>query len=167
MSLASKLRHELVAMSLAMVYFGAWIGALLLVKQLVLAEYDIAFRHYSLALVGALILSKVVLILEHVPLGAWVRAQPPWVDLLLRTALYAAGVLLVLLLEHGLRERHAAGGFVAAVRDGLLHAKAPHVLANTICLSGALFIYNVLTVIRHQLGPGGLLQLFSRARPGS
>jgi hypothetical protein len=32
----------------------------------------IAFHHWSMAVIGALVLSKVVLVLEHVSLGAWV-----------------------------------------------------------------------------------------------
>ncbi len=167
MSLTSKLKHELKAVGIAMLYFGAWIGALLLVKQLVLAEYAIAFRHYSLALVGALILSKVVLILEHVPLGAWVRTRPAWVDVMLRTALYSIGVAVVLVLERGFEGRHEYGGIGAAIRGLFKQADAPHVLVNTLCLSAALFFYNVLTVVRHELGAGGLSRLFFRSRPGS
>ena len=29
--------------------------------------------------------------LEHVPLGAWIQARPAWVDIMLRTILYALG----------------------------------------------------------------------------
>jgi hypothetical protein len=79
MSLQQKLKHEIKALGLAMLYFGCWIAGLLLLKQLVLAEYQIAFHDWSLALIGALILSKVVLILEHVSLGAWIRTRPAWV----------------------------------------------------------------------------------------
>jgi hypothetical protein len=102
MAFAAKLKHELKAVGIATLYFGLWLGVLLLIKSLVLAEYRIAFHHWSLALVGALVLSKVVLL-----------------------------------------------------------------LANTICLSGALLGYNLLTVIRQHLGEGGLLRLFLERRPKS
>ena len=71
MSFAAKLKHELKAVGIATLYFGVWLGVLLAIKSLVLAE-----------------------------------------------------------------------------------------LANTICLSGALLGYNMLTVIRRYLGEGGLLRLF-------
>jgi hypothetical protein len=88
-----KLKHEVKALGLAALFFGCWIAALLVLKQLLLAEYRIEFHGISLALVGALILSKVVLVLDHVSLGGWVRAQPAWVDVVLRTAMYAIGVV--------------------------------------------------------------------------
>jgi len=39
-------------------------------------------------------------------------------------------------------------------------ADVPHVWINAICLSGALFTYNALSVIRRHLGAGGLRRLF-------
>ena len=98
MAIKEKIEEELRAVGIAALYFGSWILALLVIKWLVLAEYRIAFDKWSMALVGALILSKVVLVLEHVSLGAWVRRQPAWVDVLLRTVMYILGVALVLLM---------------------------------------------------------------------
>lgn len=167
MSFASKLTHELKAVALAALYFGCWIAALLLIKSLVLAEYSIEFRHYSLALVGALIMSKVVLILEHVPLGLWVRNRPAWVDVALRTALYSAGVALVMILEKGIEGRHEHGGFVGAVRSTLQSDDVYHLCANAVCITGAMLVYNALSVVRHHLGEGGLAKLFFSRLPAA
>jgi hypothetical protein len=165
MNWQQKLKHELKAVGLAALFFGSWIAVLLVLKNLLLAEYHIAFHGWSVALVGALILSKVVLILEHVPLGGWVRARPAWVDLILRTLLYSFGVVVVLLLEKGFEGRHEHGGFGASLRSVFQHADIHHVWVNTICLSGALFAYNALSVIRRHLGTGGLRRLFSLPLP--
>jgi hypothetical protein len=78
MSIKQRLEQEIKDVVIAALYFGCWIGALLLIKFLILAEYRIAFTGWSMVVVGALILSKVVLVLEHVSLGAWVRARPAW-----------------------------------------------------------------------------------------
>ena len=78
MSFKQKLKDEAKAVVIAALYFGCWIAALLLIKTLVL--------------------SKVVLVLEHVSLGAWVRARPAWVDVVLRTVMYSMGVTVVLVL---------------------------------------------------------------------
>jgi len=59
-------------------YFASWFVALMLLKRLVLAEYDLQFRGLSLALIGALIVAKVVLVLEHVPLGRWIQQSTRW-----------------------------------------------------------------------------------------
>ena len=159
MSLKEKLKHEIKAMAFATLYFGVWIAAMVLVKQLVLAEYDIAFWGMSRALVGTLVLSKVVLVLEHVPLGAWVQARPAWVDVVLRTALYTVGVAAVLFLERAIEGRHEHGGFLPSIAEEFRQTDSHHVLANLICVSGALFGFNVLSVIRRHLGEGGLLHL--------
>ena len=160
MGLKQKLIHELEALGLAALYFGCWLAALIVFKQLVLAEYQIQFYGLSKVLIGTLILSKVVLVLEHVPLGAWVQARPAWVDIMLRTVLYALGLLIVLLLEKAFEGRHEYGGFGPALNAVFQHPDMPHILVNAIVLTGALLGYNVLSVLRANLGKGGLLRVF-------
>jgi len=167
MSWQQKLKHELTAVAIAALYFGCWIAALLTLKQLILAEYQIAFHGLSMALIGALILSKVVLILEHVSLGAWIRAQPAWVDVILRTALYSLGVALVLVLENGFELRHEYGGFGPAVAAIFQKTDIHHIWANTIALSGALFGYNLLSVIQRRLGKSGFRRMFLEPLPAT
>lgn len=110
-----KLKHELESLAIASLYFGGWTTFLMLLKTLVLAQYQIAFHGLSLVIVGTLVLAKVVLILEHVPLGAWGRSRPAWVNILLRTLLYTVGVAVVLLGEKAFENRHAHGGFVSSL----------------------------------------------------
>jgi hypothetical protein len=160
MGLQQKLMHEIKAVGIATLYFGCWIAALMTLKQLVLAEYEIQFRGLSKALVGVLVLSKVALVLEHVPLGPWVRARPAWVDVILRTALYGIGLLMVLLIEKAFEGRHEYGGFGPSLSAVFQHVDVHHVWTNAIALSGALLGYNALSVVRSHLGEGGLLRLF-------
>jgi hypothetical protein len=160
MSTSEKLKHEFKAILLAMLYFGAWIVTLLVLKELLLKEYHIAFHGFSKALVGALILSKVVLILEHVPLGAWLRDKPVLFDVALRTLLYAVGTFVVMLLEKGFEARHEQGGFVPALMNIFQHPDMPHIWANAICLTAALLVYNLLSALNRHLGTGGLARVF-------
>jgi hypothetical protein len=160
MGFQQKLKDEIKAIGIAALYFGCWIAALLLLKSLVLAKYRIAFHGWSAAVAGALILSKVVLVHEHVSLGSWVRARPAWVDVVLRTALYSLGVAVVLILEKGFEGRREYGGFGPALRHLFRHADVHQVWANILCLSGALLGFNSLSIVRRHLGKGGLLRLF-------
>jgi hypothetical protein len=160
MSFTQKLKDEMKAIGVAALYFGCWIGAMLLLKSLILAEYKIAFQGWSVALVGTLVLSKVVLVLEHVSLGAWVRARPAWVDVVLRTTMYSTGVAVVLALEKGFEGRHDYGGFGPALRFLFQQTDVHHVWANTLCLSGALLGYNTLSVVQRHLGKGSLMRIF-------
>src|SRR5215471_3372520 len=115
MRLPQKVRHELKAVALTTLYIAAWLGVLVLLKRLVLADYKIEFRGFTVALVGALVIAKVVLVLEHVPLGSWVRNQPVLVNVVLRTVLYAVGVGVALLLEKAFEARHEYSGFGRAL----------------------------------------------------
>ena len=126
-SLSDRLRHELKTFGLTALFFLCWIGALLFVKHLLLEEYGIRFDRLSVAFVGALILSKVVLVLELVPLGSWVESKPAWVDVILRTVLYSLGVALVMLLEKGFEGRHEFGGFVPSLQAVFEHTDIQHV----------------------------------------
>jgi hypothetical protein len=154
-----KLKAEIKAVVLATLFFAAWLGALMLLKVLILEDYHIRFTSFSLVLVGALILGKVVLILEHVSLGSWLRNHPVIVEVLLRTLLYALGTLVVLLLEKSFESRHEHGGFLRALANVFEHRDMPHVWTNAICLGGALLFYNLLSAVNRRLD-GGLTGAF-------
>ena len=160
MSFREKLSIEIRAVALATLYFALWFSALVTLKEIVLAEYRIGFHGSLKALVGALVVAKVVLVLEYVTLGAWVRKQPVFVDVILRTVLYAFGVLVVLILEKAFEGRHDYGGFGPSLIQVIQHVDIHHVWVNAIGVTGALLGFNVLSVIRRHLGEGELMRLF-------
>ena len=165
MGVALKLQHEIKAVITLTLYFGCWLGALVLLKYLILAEYKIVINQFSVALVGALVLAKVVLVLEYIPLGPWVRARPAWVDVVLRTTMYAFGVFVVLLIENAFEARHDYDSFGASIIAIFEQEDGKHVLLNTICLSAALLSYHMLSVVRKRLGKGALLRMFLTPLP--
>ena len=165
MSITQKIKNEIAAVMWLTIYFGCWLSALVLFKYLLLTEYQIAFTGFSVALVGALVLAKVVLVLEYVPLGVWVHTRSAWVGVVLRTALYTFGVFVVLLLEKAFEARHEYDSFGTSLIAVFQHADISHAWLNTICLSAALLSYNMLTVVRKRLGKGALLQMFLTPLP--
>ena len=161
MSFRQKLIHELKELAVIWLFFVVWIGVFIALKELILSEYHIAFNGLSAALIGALILAKVVLIFRNVPLSRWTRERPAWVDLVLRTVLFGAGVVVVLLLEKGFEGRHDYGGFTASLRALFQHVDIDHVWANAICITGALLVYNAFSTVGRQLGDGVLAGAFT------
>lgn len=123
------------------------------------------FYGISKALIGALIVAKVILVMEHIPLGSWVRKQPAFVDVLLRTILYALVILVVLIIEKAFEGRQEYGGFGPSLRQVFNHIDIYHVWVNTICVFGALLTFNLLSLIRNHLGEGGLLHMLSSPPP--
>ncbi len=160
MSIKEKLVHELKWLGIITLYFAMWIGSILLVKKLMLAQYGIHFSALALALIGTILLAKVVLLMEYIPVEAWVPNQPAIVPVLLRTLLYALGVLVVLTIEKAFEARHEYGSFARALVRIYEHPEYSRVLANTICLGWALLGFNILSVVRRHLGKNGLRQMF-------
>jgi hypothetical protein len=131
-------------------------------KRLYLADYQIEYRGLSLALLGAVIAAKVVLILEHVPMGRWVRSQPALLEVALRTLLYSVGVFVVIVLERGFEARHEHGGFGSGIAWVVQHRDIHRVWADTLGVGCALFGFNALTVIQQYLGELRVRDLFLR-----
>src|SRR5215469_9808095 len=101
MSFRQRLWKEVREVGATTLYFAIWFGLLVLLKRLYLSEYHIKFSGLSVALISALLVAKVVLILEHVTLGQWVHKHAVAFDVVLRTLLYTFGVLVALWLERG------------------------------------------------------------------
>lgn len=157
MSVWHKIRHEIAAIALTTAYFAAWFGMLLALKALLLAQHDIRFRSFSIALVAALVVAKVVLVLDHVKLPATLRRAPAFVEITLRTLVYAAGALALLVVEKAFEARHEFGGFTGALRSLSEHADINQMWATAIAVSGALLGFNVLSILRRQLGVRSLV----------
>ena len=129
----------------------------MLMKVLLLEEYNIKPTGVSIVLVGSLVAAKAVIILQHVPLGT--KGKPVIVDILLRTILYLAGVAILMLLEHAFETRKEFGGFLNALKNLGKSADIYHVLVNLICVFGALFFYNFGSGLRAYFCKGGLGQV--------
>jgi hypothetical protein len=161
----TRLKTELKSLALMMLFFTGWLVPLLIIKNLLLDAYEVPSTQLPAAIIGALILSKVVVVLEHVSLGSWVASRPAWVDVMLRTLLYGAGVAVVLLLEKAFEGRHEMGGFWRSLAAVLHHPDINHVWVNTICVTGALFSYNLLAVLRRHLNGQTVLGLLAKPLP--
>ncbi len=159
MSFQKKLVKEIEALGLLTFYFAVWFCTIILLKRLVLAQYDIEFRGLSVALISALVVAKVVLLLEHVSLGRWVRQRPVAVDITLRLFLYAFGTFIVLTLEKAFEERHE-GGFSRALVRLYQQRDVHHICAATICVSIALLGFLMLSALRRHFGDRELKRLF-------
>ena len=166
MTKSEKLKHDLKSLAVAFIYFAVWVGALFVIKKLVIEEYEILFTGLTLALLGALVLSKVVLLMEPISLGKWMQRQPALVSVVLRTILYGAGVFIVLMIKTTLEGLPIHGGFFPSLKAVCNNPDLYHIAANTICLSGALLGFNILSVMRERLGERGLVRLFTTPLSG-
>jgi hypothetical protein len=89
-----------------------------------------------------------------------VQRQPVIVDVILRTILYTAGVLIVIVLEKAFEKRHEAGGYIKAIPYVFNNRDIYHVWATTIGSAASIFIYNCFSVVQRVMGKNGLAKLF-------
>jgi hypothetical protein len=164
MRIGQKILEEIKRIGIVSLYFALCFGVMLLCKRLILADYAIEFRGVSFALVGALVVAKVVVLLENVSLGQWVRRQPVAVDVIFRTLLYTFGVWIVFLLEKAFESRHEHGGFGPALRAVFQHRDIHHLWASTIGVCIAPLGFIVFSELKNRFGGRELKRLFLATR---
>lgn len=152
--------EELKSILLTSLYFLCWFGSLMLIKVLLLSEYQIDVTSYAIVIIGALVVAKVVLVLEYVPLS-FVRNKPAWIEVLSRSILYIAGVTLIMVLEKSFEARHEYGGVIGAFKNLSKHIDIYHLWLNVFCVFVALLFFNIWSVVKKHYGEGIFRKLMS------
>ena len=160
MSVIKSIFKEIKTIARTAAYFAIVFLLMMVMKKLYLKDYDIEFIGISQALIGALVLSKVVILMDLISLGSWVQRQPPIVDVSLRTLLYTTGVWIVIILEKLFERRHDAGGISYSISYLFSHRDIYHIWATTIGSGFSIFVYNAFTTVQRMLGRHGLAKLF-------
>jgi hypothetical protein len=164
MSLRHKIAEEIKRIGIVSLYFACCFGVMMVFKRLILAQYEIGFRGITFAIVGALVVAKVVVILEKVSLGQWVRNRPVAVDVILRTLLYTIGVWIVFLLEKSFESRHEHGGFGPSFMAVFQRRDIHHVWASTTVSASRSWGFNTFSVLKSRVGGHELKRLFFATR---
>lgn len=120
MSFLTAAKHELKQVGLVTLYFIFCFAVILTLKKLFLAEYAIEFYALSAVIVGALVAGKIVVVLDHTPLGTlFDTSQRPGLAAVYKTLVYTAVTALVLAAEktfHAYREQGALGAAIRGSR---------------------------------------------------
>ena len=165
MSWKTKLIEELKSLGIIMLYFGIWFAFLIVLKTLLLKEYNIEFTGLSMVFIGALIVGKVILIIDHIPLGTWIEKQPAIGDIAIRTILYSVGIIIIMILEKAFELRNNAGGFFEAIPHVFNEVNRNHLYVNSIVVICALLGYNLFTLFSKYFGAGGFRKVLLSPPP--
>jgi hypothetical protein len=163
-SFAERVRHEVRDIGLVTAFFLSWFLLFLSLKKLVLAEYQIGVRVLGTALISALVVAKVVVILDKTPAAKRFRSSLVAIHVLWQSIAYTAVVLLVTLGErlfHAYRQR---GNLGAAFTDLWISRDFHHGLATAISVGLAFVVFHGALEIDRRLGDGGLRRLFFSRR---
>ena len=157
-----RLKKEIKEIGLVTLYFLIGFGFIFLLKKLFLAEYSLAFYGFTKAAIAALVVAKVVVILDETHLVDRLRRFPRCVSVFYKTTVYTLGVFLVMSCEklfHAYREK----GAISSATEALIKSRdMHHVLAATICVALLLVGYSVIVEINRAMGEGALFRLFFR-----
>jgi len=134
--------------------------------QLLLAGHQIEFNAVSKALFGALVLGKVMVILDKLPFMNLFGGQPAWIAIAFRTCVHLIGVSVVISCEKIVHLYREIGTWSAATTEFFATRDARHVLAQVILVGGLIAAFCALEEVRRELGPGRLRSLFLSRRPG-
>jgi hypothetical protein len=117
-----RLRQEMVTYWITVLYLALYFGVFFSYRRLLLAQYQISYENYGVALIEALVLAKVIMIGDFLSLGRGLENKPLIYPTLFRSVVFTIWVAIFKLLEHtvkGLfRGEGWAGGFNYLVGRG-------------------------------------------------
>jgi hypothetical protein len=157
--LKQKIREELKAFWLIALYLALFLGALTFYRRLILAEFGVAYLHYGIALIEALVLAKVILIGSAMKLGRRFESSPLIVSVLWKSLLFGVLVVLFGILEHVLEGLFRRESLQTILRH-LLDVGMYELLARMVMLIVAFLPFFAFWEIGRVLGERKLSALF-------
>lgn len=109
------LKHEIAAMLPSLVFFLIGFNLIAYTLGLALEPYGISYASAAKASIGALVIAKVVLIIDHLPFAGSFSERPLIRPILFRTVIYTAFTMLVHILEELIRDSIRAGNLSAGL----------------------------------------------------
>ena len=164
MSIAKFIKHEAKELLIVTLFFLSGFLLILGLFELMLEDYSIHFNAGVKAVVGALVLAKVVLILRD---RAFMQAFPNYygiVRVLYKTTVYLVGVFVILTMERVVEAYGDAGGFLKALQHLAETRKIYHVMAVTLLVGVLLAAFNCWEELLREVGRERLVDTFYRKK---
>jgi len=164
MSFVQKLKKEIIEILLVTAYFLLCFGVLILIKKLTLAQVEVEFYGFSAALVGALVMSKVVILLDKTPLGKIYIRQALYKNVLFKSIIYTLVLTFVLFIENLIHTLLEGNNFMEAIKSIHEHRDPMQFRLILIASFFSLGSYNVIIAIRDSMEKGALTNLFFKTK---
>ncbi|MDG1804203.1 hypothetical protein [Flavicella sp.] len=164
MSFVQKLKKEIIEILLVTAYFLLCFGVLILIKKLTLAQVEVEFYGFSAALVGALVMSKVVILLDKTPLGKMYVRQALYKNVLFKSIIYTLVLTFVLFIENLIHTLLEGNNFMEAIKSIHEHRDPMQFRLILIASFFSLGSYNVIIAIRDSMEKGALTKLFFKTK---
>ena len=165
MSALERIRQEVREIVFVTVYFLGCFLLFLSLKKLLLEQYDIEISIFTTAVIGALVVAKVVVLLDKTSLGHQFRDQRLFVRILWRSFAYTAIVFGVTVAERLFHLYRESGELGSAAGKLWADKDFDHFLAMNISIGLSFLAYNVFSEIDRHMGEGTLCSLFLGKQP--
>ena len=154
------IKHEFYEVLPPTIFFLISFHIVLLDRALMLREYGVEASAMAGATVAALLVAKVVLIADKLPLINRFPEKPLLYNELWKTAIYVAVSLLVHDLEHLVPLWWRMGSFAGANEHVWAHIVWPHFWAIQLWLVVLIFVYCAMRELIRVIGRQRVLQIF-------
>ena len=162
--ISSRIKDELVAVIPPTVFFFAAFQLIAFTRALMLREYGISVSAFVTASIAALVVAKVVLIVDLLPFVNRFPDKPLVYNVVWKTLIYLVAALLVRYVEHLIPFVREHGDLVMANRRSLDEVVWPHFWAVQIWLVVLFFVYCALRALLRVLGRDRVLNMFFGAK---
>lgn len=158
--IVTKIKHEVIEVIPPTIFFFIAIGLLILTKRLMLQQYGIQFVDFGAAIVGALIVGKVVLIADHFRFINKFPNKPLIYNVLWKTIIYVLAAFFVRLGEHFIPPFIKYNSFREATAQLVDDMVWPRFWIIYLWLCVLLFVYCSLRELIRVIGKDQVLKLF-------
>ena len=159
-----KLFHEMVEYWINFVYLAVFFGVMIIYRRLILAQYQINYLHYGVAVIEAAVLAKIILIAKVMRLGGRKYEDKPLiVSTFYKTIIFSIFVIGFKIIEHLLRGLLHGKGLVGGLQD-LISKGWNEVLAYVLVVFFAFIPFFAFKELGRVLGEEKIRALFFRGR---
>lgn len=160
MKLIHTLKHEFLEIIPPTVFFLVAFTLILATQRLILREYGIPLTGFGMAVIGALLVGKVVLIVDKLPFVNKFPDKPLLYNTLWKTFIYFLAALFVRYLEHVIKLSIREGSFVEGNRLLMDEIIWPHFWLIQMWLVVLFFVYCALRELVRAIGREKVVHMF-------
>jgi len=158
--IAAWLRHEIAEVIPPTIFFFVSFHVIAFTRALMLEEYGITVRSFAAATIGALIVAKVIVIVDLLPFVNRYPDKPLIYNVAWKTLIYVLAALLVRYVEHLISFARKHENLLEANRDLLAEVNWPNFWATQIWVVVLMFVYCALVELIRLLGAERVRQIF-------
>lgn len=164
MKILKTLKHEFFQVLPPTVFFLTAFLLIIATQRLIMREYHIPLSGFGMAVIGALLVGKIVLVADHLPFVNKFPEKPLIYNTAWKTMIYFVAALAVRYLEHVLPLLREEGSLAAANRRILEEIIWPHFWLVQMWLLVLFFVYCAMRELVRAVGREKVIAMFVGAR---